>query len=170
MNQTKAIARATPPPPRGREFSLLTTVVLITAVFACSIYANLALTVTNRADYRYFPPFKPYVNANDNHHLGGEYFNMARSLAAGEGFSHPFDKPTGPTAWQPPVLPLVMAGVLWLSGGDRDVVTGVVVFLQVYVLIGTGLLILALVRQTTAGVAGRRARRLPPASWCAISA
>jgi hypothetical protein len=132
---------------RGRR-PILSVLFLITAVFACSIWANLSFAVTNKANLRYIPPFKPYVNVNGNHHLGGEYFQMARSLRAGEGFSHPFDKPTGPTAWQPPVLPMILAGLLWACDGSRDGVMEVVVFLQVYVLIGTGVLILALVRQT----------------------
>jgi hypothetical protein len=147
----------TPPLPDDRGVPILSFLFLIIAVFACSIYANLSFAVTNKTDYQYFPPFKPNVNANLNDHLGGEYFNMARALAAGEGFAHPFDGPTGPTAWQPPVLPLFLAGLLWASGGDLETVTVVVVFLQVFVLIGTGFLILALIQRTTtrisAGVA-----------------
>lgn len=120
----------------------------------CSLYANASLLVVNQANYRFFPPFKRYVNANGNDHLGGEYFNMALALVAGEGFAHPFDRPSGPTAWQPPVLPLFLAGLLWLGDGQRDAVMIVVVFLQVCVLIGTGWLVLALVQRTS---------RLPPA-------
>jgi hypothetical protein len=141
--------------PRGdpsvpvQRIPLLAVLVLIAAVYGCSIYANLAFAVKNKADYRYFPPFKPYVNANGNHHLGGEYFQMARALAAGEGFAHPFDRPTGPTAWQPPILPGILAGLLWLCDRSRDGVMAVVVCLQTTILIGTGLLVFALVRQTT---------------------
>src|SRR5271154_2511921 len=93
-----------PPSAPVPKFPLLTALMLIAVVYACSIYANLAFGVSNKASYRYFPPFKPYVNANGNRHLGGEYYQIARSLAAGEGFAHPFDRPTGPTAWQPPIL------------------------------------------------------------------
>jgi hypothetical protein len=78
---------------------------------------------------------------------------MARALAAGEGFAHPFDRPTGPTAWQPPLLPAILAGLLWVSDGDRYFVMTVVVCLQVCVLIGTGVLVLALVRPTTTRIA-----------------
>src|SRR5262245_26116570 len=94
---------------------LLPAIVLAVTIVACSIYANLSFAVKSPAHYRFFPPFKPHVNANLNDHLGGEYFNMARSLAAGEGFAHPFDGPTGPTAWQPPVLPTILAGLLCTS-------------------------------------------------------
>jgi hypothetical protein len=135
-------------PPSGRGFPFAGAVVLIIAIFGCSIYANLAYTVTDKNNYQYFPPFKPRVNVNDNQHLGGEYINMARSLWEGQGFSHPFDKATGPTAWQPPVLPLFLAGLLWLFDGDRDTVSAVVIFFQVFILIGTGILVTMLIRQS----------------------
>jgi len=122
---------------------------LAAAVFACSIYANLSFLVKAPADYRFFPPFKRHVNANSNTNLGAEYFNIARSLWAGEGFAHPFDKPTGPTAWQGPVLPVILAGLLWVCDGSRMGVTVVVVFLQDLVLIGTGFLVVALAQKTT---------------------
>jgi hypothetical protein len=127
-------------------------VVVATAVIACAVYANLAFAVKDPANYRFFPPFQARANRNMNDHLGGEYFSMARSLAKGEGFAHPFDRPTGPTAWQPPVLPLILAGLLRVSDGNRTFVATVVVVWQVLVLIGTGWLVLALVRQTTARV------------------
>ena len=57
----------------------------------------------------------------------------------------------------PPVLPTILAALIWMSDGDKDIVMAVVIFLQVYTLVGTGLLILLLVRSTTtrlwAGVA-----------------
>jgi hypothetical protein len=120
---------------------------LAVAIAACSLYANLSFAVSNSADYRYFPPFRPHVNANSNSHLGGEYFNIAQALVRGEGFAHPFDRPTGPTAWQPPVLPILLAGLLWICAGSRHAVMTVVIFLQVEVLIVTGLLVLALAQQ-----------------------
>ena len=105
--------------------------------------------VTDPNDYRFFPPFKPNLNAaSQNGNLGGEYYRIARSLAAGEGFADPFVQPTGPTAWQPPVYPLFIAGLIWIFDGKLDAIMAVRIFVQVYVLIGTGLLVVALVRQT----------------------
>jgi len=124
-------------------------VVVILAVVACTVYANLSLAVTNRADLRFFPPFKAFHDANWNFELGGENYEIAKSLAAGHGFASPFKEPSGPTAWMPPVLPVFEAGLLWVCDGNRDAVMAVVIVLQVGVLIGTGFLILALVRQTT---------------------
>ena len=136
---------------QGWGMLFFATIVVITAVFTCSIYANLSFRVTNRKDLENFPPFKPHHDANHNVHLGAEYFNIARSIYAGKGFSSPFNRlESGPTAWMPPVLPYFLAALLWICEGDRDLVMAVVVFLQVYTLIATGFLVLVLARQTTA--------------------
>jgi hypothetical protein len=133
-----------------RRFWIVALIFLVVFVFSCAIYTNLAFAVTNQANYQYFPPFKKYVNANNNRHLGAEYYNIAKSLAAGEGFSSPFNnEKTGPTAWMPPVLPALLAAIIWVCAGNEDAVMAVVIFLQVYSLIATGLLVLGLIRQTT---------------------
>ncbi len=141
---------STPAPLRPIPFRAV--LVLTVVVVACAIYANLAFTVKDRANYRYFPPFLPYVNGNGNWGLGGEYFHIAQALAAGQGFANPFRDRTGPTAWQPPILPGFLAGLLWLLDGERPFVIAVVVCLNVVVLIWTGLLVLTLAQQTSARV------------------
>ena len=110
---------------------------------------DLSRSVTDPYHYRYFPPFQPNLNCNLNDHLGAEYFHMARALRAGEGFAHPFEEKTGPTAWMPPVLPVTLAGLLWVCHDDRDTVMDIVIGLQVAVLIGTGILVLELARRTS---------------------
>jgi hypothetical protein len=130
-----------------RPAPLAAVVVLIVAVYGCAIYANLSFAVTNGADYRFFPPFRRHVNANENHALAMENFNIARSLTAGKGFAHPFNGPSGPTAWMPPLLPGLLAGILCACGGDRVAVMAAVVFLQLIVLVGTGLLVVRLGRE-----------------------
>jgi hypothetical protein len=140
-----------PPAPLTARLSIPAAIFLTVAIFGCSLYANLSSAITNPADLRFFPPFQPYVNANENGHLGGEAFNIARALTDGKGYADPFNRPTGPTAWMPPVVPTLEAGLLWL-GGNRDAVMHVVIFLQTFVLIGTGLLVLALASQTTTRV------------------
>lgn len=42
--------------------------------------------------------------------------SIAKSLATGKGFSSPFGKDTGPTAWLTPVYPLLVAGIFRVSG------------------------------------------------------
>lgn len=42
--------------------------------------------------------------------------NIAYSLAMGKGFSSPFGRDTGPTAWLAPVYPMVIAGIFHIFG------------------------------------------------------
>jgi len=42
--------------------------------------------------------------------------HIAYSLAAGEGFSSPFQRDTGPTAWLAPAYPVLLAGIFKLFG------------------------------------------------------
>jgi len=79
----------------------------------------------------------------------GEPYNIARALHRGEGFANPFGDRVGPTAWVAPVYPAILAGLLWLGDGDRDRVTAGLICFHVLVLMGTGILVLALARQTT---------------------
>jgi hypothetical protein len=133
---------------------MLAFLVLATMVYGCAIYATLSRAVRHSADYRFFPPFKPHVDANRTRDLASENFNIATSLVQGQGFANPFVMQTGPTAWMPPLLPLIEAGLLWTFNGNRDTVIAVVVFLQVNVLLGTGILVFLLVRQTTSWIGG----------------
>jgi hypothetical protein len=135
-------------PRAARRFTIAAGLSLAALVIAFSIYANLSFAITNPAHFRYLPPFRPHVNVNANTHLGGEYYQMARALLAGEGFAHPFALPTGPTAWQPPILPLILAGSLWATG-SREGVTAIVVCMQDAVLVATMLLVLAVALQST---------------------
>jgi 4-amino-4-deoxy-L-arabinose transferase-like glycosyltransferase len=41
---------------------------------------------------------------------------IGRSLALDQGFSNPFNATTGPTAWEPPLYPFLIAGVFKLFG------------------------------------------------------
>jgi hypothetical protein len=132
---------------------ILPAIPVAVALVACAAYANLAFAVHDSGNYRFFPPFQRNVNANDNGHLGAEYFNIAKAIVAGRGFADPFRDRTGPTAWMPPVLPAIEAGFLWIGGGDKDVVIAATVFLQTFALAVTGWLVLALAQSVT---------RLPP--------
>lgn len=57
-----------------------------------------------------------FKSTDDNFSFGWEMGRIAASLASGHGFSSPFGPPTGPTAWEPPLYPYVMAGVFQLFG------------------------------------------------------
>jgi hypothetical protein len=54
--------------------------------------------------------------ANDHFEFGWEMGRIARALAFGRGFADPFEGRTGPTAWTPPLYPLLLAGVFKLFG------------------------------------------------------
>ena len=57
-----------------------------------------------------------FKTIDDNFSFGWEMGRIAASLASGHGFSSPFGPATGPTAWEPPFYPYVMAGVFLLFG------------------------------------------------------
>jgi 4-amino-4-deoxy-L-arabinose transferase-like glycosyltransferase len=53
---------------------------------------------------------------DDHFAFGWEMGRVARSIAQGHGFSSPYEGNTGPTAWEPPLYPYLMAGVFKLFG------------------------------------------------------
>ena len=73
-------------------------------------------------------------------------------MVAGQGFANVFGEQTGATAWMPPVLPSILACLLWAFDDDRDMAMVVIVFLQVWVLIATGLIVIAIAQATTSSL------------------
>jgi hypothetical protein len=57
-----------------------------------------------------------FKSADNNFGFGWEMGRIGASLASGHGFSSPFDAPTGPTAWEPPLYPYLTAGVFFIFG------------------------------------------------------
>jgi 4-amino-4-deoxy-L-arabinose transferase-like glycosyltransferase len=57
-----------------------------------------------------------FKTLDDNFSFGFEMGRIGRSLAQGHGFSSPFSGSTGPTAWEPPLYPMLIAGVFKLLG------------------------------------------------------
>src|SRR4051812_22294237 len=134
--------------PEKRPFPFVTAALTALAIFACAAWANLAFAVTDPRDFVFFPPFQAGINANGNERFGSEYGNIARALYAGRGFADPFPEQTGPTAWMPPLLPALLASLLWLSDGDGQFIAAAAVLLQVIALVGAGILIIAITHQT----------------------
>lgn len=56
------------------------------------------------------------VQKNFKYEFGVEQGSIARSIATGRGFSNPFGENTGPTAWMPPLLPLLISFSFKLFG------------------------------------------------------
>src|SRR5688572_20837623 len=80
---------------------------LVIPLIGASVYANLSFVVGDETTFKYFPPFTANRDVNNNRHLGGEHFHIAKSIIAGKGFADPFGAETGPTAWMPPMLPTI---------------------------------------------------------------
>ncbi|HXZ41021.1 MAG TPA: glycosyltransferase family 39 protein, partial [Terriglobales bacterium] len=57
-----------------------------------------------------------FKTLDDNFGFGFEMGRMGRALALGQGFSSPFSGNTGPTAWEPPLYPFLIAGVFKVFG------------------------------------------------------
>jgi 4-amino-4-deoxy-L-arabinose transferase-like glycosyltransferase len=57
-----------------------------------------------------------FKTIDDNFSFGWEMGRIGRSLASGQGFSNPFNEVSGPTAWEPPLYPLLIGGVFKLFG------------------------------------------------------
>jgi len=108
------IGKSSASAPTPRKIPPFVAYFVIAMVIAASVYANLSFLVTDTRDYQYFPPYQPHLDLNMNNHLGGENLNVARALVAGEGFANPFEEKTGPTAWTTPILPLVLAAIIWV--------------------------------------------------------
>ena len=54
--------------------------------------------------------------AGDHFQFGWEAGRIARALANGYGYSDPFTGHTGPTAWLPPLFPLLLGGIFRVFG------------------------------------------------------
>jgi hypothetical protein len=57
-----------------------------------------------------------YRSAEGHFDFGYEMGRIAASIASGHGFSNPFQTPTGPTAWEPPLYPYLTAEIFRLFG------------------------------------------------------
>jgi hypothetical protein len=57
-----------------------------------------------------------YRSAQGHFDFGYEMGRIAAAIASGHGFSNPFQTPTGPTAWEPPLYPYLTAGIFRLFG------------------------------------------------------
>ncbi|HXC43387.1 MAG TPA: glycosyltransferase family 39 protein [Candidatus Dormibacteraeota bacterium] len=57
-----------------------------------------------------------FKSADNNFGFGWEMGSIGAAIASGHGFSNPFGPPTGPTAWEPPLYPYLVAGVFHFFG------------------------------------------------------
>jgi hypothetical protein len=57
-----------------------------------------------------------YRTTEGHFDFGYEMGRIAAAIASGHGFSNPFQTPTGPTAWEPPLYPYLTAGIFRVFG------------------------------------------------------
>ena len=57
-----------------------------------------------------------FKTLDNNFSFGFEMGRIGRAIATGQGFANPFDGITGPTAWEPPLYPYLIAGVFRITG------------------------------------------------------
>lgn len=57
-----------------------------------------------------------FKTTDENFSIGWEMGRIGASLASGHGFSNQFGPPSGPTAWEPPLYPYLIAGVFSVFG------------------------------------------------------
>ncbi len=92
-------------------------------------------------------------DATDYQHLGAEYFNIARAITDGRGFSDPFGEQTGPTAWMPPLYPALLS-ILILIFQQKSAIATCILVASGATLVAAGTVIYAIARRT--------ARAIPP--------
>jgi hypothetical protein len=124
------------------------TVFLSLIIFGLSFYANFSNFIDDPSLMAFFPPFIKGLEITNNTHLGGEYYFIAKAIAAGKGFSNPFNEDTGPTAWMPPLYPFFLALLLTLFK-SKLIVAAVIVFIKNIVLIFTGITIYNIAKETS---------------------
>ncbi len=121
---------------------------LTLSIFGLSFYANLSNFINDPVLLALFPPFIKGIDITNNTHLGGEYYNIAKAIVAGKGFSDPFNVTTGPTAWMPPLYPFILALMIVFLKTKLIVAVGIL-FLKNIVLIFTGVTVYSIAKETS---------------------
>jgi len=101
--QTEAVTSSVPED-RGRRSFVRSVWFIVLVAFVLRL-----AVITVGHTYRITP-------RRDHFQFGWEMGRVGAALASGRGFSDPFGPPTGPTAWEPPLYPYLMAGVFRLFG------------------------------------------------------
>lgn len=81
-----------------------------------SLWLILVVATICRAGYAFYQVHITPSVALASAPFEQETGNIAMSLATGKGFSSPTRQNTGPTAWLPPVYPIILAGIFLIFG------------------------------------------------------
>ncbi len=81
-----------------------------------SFFWMVAIGIALRLGYILIAHTYKFKTLDNNFSFGFEMGRIGRAIATGRGFADPFDGHTGPTAWEPPLYPYLIAGVFELAG------------------------------------------------------
>ncbi len=112
--------------------------VLFALILGFTCWANIVLFYEGPHINVWIPPFHPSIDLNNIWQLGAEYNHIALAILKGRGFSDPFGAFTGPTAWMPPVLPLILVCFHTVSNGSLLMTTVLFVILSNLILFWVG--------------------------------
>src|SRR6202142_320308 len=98
------------------ENTILTPVLRWWAAARTSLFWMTAIAFALRFGYILIAHTFKFKALDDNFSFGWEMGRIGRAIATGRGFADPFDAQTGPTAWEPPLYPYLIAGVFKLAG------------------------------------------------------
>lgn len=81
-----------------------------------SLFWIVAIAFAFRFGYILLDHTYKFKTLDNNFSFGWEMGRIGRAIANGRGFADPFEGQTGPTAWEPPLYPYLIAGVFKLAG------------------------------------------------------
>jgi len=81
-----------------------------------SLFWIVAIAFALRFVYIVLDHTYKFKTLDNNFSFGWEMGRIGRAIATGRGFADPFEGQTGPTAWEPPLYPYLIAGVFKLAG------------------------------------------------------
>src|SRR5260370_15949231 len=81
-----------------------------------SLFWLVAIAFAFRLGYILLDHTYKFKGLDNNFSFGWEMGRIGRAIATGRGFADPFEGQTGPTAWEPPLYPYLIAGVFKLAG------------------------------------------------------
>jgi 4-amino-4-deoxy-L-arabinose transferase-like glycosyltransferase len=81
-----------------------------------SLFWIVAIGFALRLGYILIAHTYKFKTLGNNFSFGWEMGSIGRAIATGRGFANPMAGPTGPTAWEPPLYPYLIAGVFKLAG------------------------------------------------------
>lgn len=108
-----------------------------------------------------------FRDLTDHFQFGWEMGRIARSLATGHGYSSPFNGESGPTAWTPPLYPLILAGVFKLFGVYTKASAWVILTINCVFSAATAPLVYEIARRCFRRGTGTRANAGSIALWSA---